>query len=386
VDIAFGQLPTKVSLRGRAHRLAYRPVLEGEALVGVVVCVQDASAEETIESMLRGQRELFRLATRAVRDPAGLREFLEEGRRLLADLRDGRAGPADQLGLLHTLKGNAALLGLERVGELCHALETRAETGPLRAEDLEPLVAAWSELDQRARSMLGRQRATLEVSRADRDALLAAIAEGAPPDALRSLVEAWDLEPVERRFERLADQARTLASRLGRGPLEVEIAARGVRLPAEGFAEFWSALAHIVRNAVDHGIEPAPERLRLGKPHRGRLRFEAEKLGGDRVLITLTDDGRGVDWAALRRKAQRRGQTPDLPRSELFFLGGLSSRDEVSLSSGRGVGTSAVARVVDALGGRCQVWSATGEGTTLEFVLPVHRPAAAPDAPSELGR
>jgi len=135
-------------------------------------------------------------------------------------------------------------------------------------------------------------------------------------------------------------------------------------------------LTHLIRNAVDHGIESPEERLAAGKPEDGTLRVGAEQRSG-RIVITVADDGRGIDRARVRAKAVERGiVAPDAMLSDeevdnLIFAPGFSTAEKVSNISGRGVGMDVVRRNVQALGGRIGVSSRFGSGASFTLSLPL---------------
>ena len=133
-------------------------------------------------------------------------------------------------------------------------------------------------------------------------------------------------------------------------------------------------LIHLVSNAIVHGIEPADVRRRSGKPEEGTIRLEAAPEAG-RVVIRASDDGRGLDEQAIRKKAEALGQElrPDdvIPLRSLIFLPGLSTAEQVSALAGRGVGLDVVANAIHALGGTIDVETAAGKGTTFILSLPV---------------
>jgi len=135
-------------------------------------------------------------------------------------------------------------------------------------------------------------------------------------------------------------------------------------------------LTHLIRNAVDHGIEGPQDRIAAGKPEEGVLRVAAEQRSG-RIVITVADDGRGIDRARVRAKAVERGiVAPDANLSEeeidnLIFAPGFSTAEKVSNISGRGVGMDVVRRNVQALGGRIGVSSRFGNGTSFTLSLPL---------------
>ncbi|MGC4070625.1 MAG: ATP-binding protein [Polyangiaceae bacterium] len=179
-------------------------------------------------------------------------------------------------------------------------------------------------------------------------------------------------EPASVRFQRAGEQAKQLARRIGRAPVDVYIDDGDVRLPAERWNSFWNAFVHVVRNCVDHGLESAEERLRCGKPEHGKLRFRSRQEAGN-FVITVEDDGRGIDWDKVKAKAQSLGLAvatqKDLETS--LFADGLSTKDTVTDVSGRGVGMGAIFAVTLSLGGRVGVQSRKGEGTAFVFTIPV---------------
>ena len=133
-------------------------------------------------------------------------------------------------------------------------------------------------------------------------------------------------------------------------------------------------LLHLVTNAIVHGMESSEDRARAGKPAEGTLRLDASPQSG-RVVIRVTDDGRGLDEQAIRKKAAALG--PDASAEEaatlrsLIFLPGLSTADRVSTLAGRGVGLDVVAGAIHALGGTIDVETVRGQGTTFTLSLPV---------------
>jgi two-component system, chemotaxis family, sensor kinase CheA len=135
-------------------------------------------------------------------------------------------------------------------------------------------------------------------------------------------------------------------------------------------------LTHMIRNSVDHGLEDAATRRARGKPETGTITLSAAHRSG-RVIIEVTDDGAGINREKVREIAEAKGLVPaGTPLSageidNLLFAPGLSSKEEVSALSGRGVGLDVVRREIQALGGRVTIQSAAGEGTTFTIALPL---------------
>jgi two-component system, chemotaxis family, sensor kinase CheA len=137
-------------------------------------------------------------------------------------------------------------------------------------------------------------------------------------------------------------------------------------------------LTHLVRNAMDHGIEPAEERLAAGKPARGTVFLNAYHQG-TQVVIEVRDDGRGIDLALLRKQAAQKNllsaedaaRLSDSEALQLIFEPGFSTATEVTELSGRGVGMDVVRTVLDRLKGTVQVLSQPGKGTTVQLRVPL---------------
>jgi two-component system chemotaxis sensor kinase CheA len=138
-------------------------------------------------------------------------------------------------------------------------------------------------------------------------------------------------------------------------------------------------LMHLVRNALDHGIETPQERREAGKPPGATLTLRAARTG-DRFVIDVIDDGRGIDPAVVRRKAEEKGLLTaaelevlsDEDAVDLIFSAGFSTADKVSNISGRGVGMDVVRTTIERIGGRVSLKSRVGAGTTVSLDLPMN--------------
>ncbi|MEB3195683.1 MAG: ATP-binding protein [Candidatus Sericytochromatia bacterium] len=168
-----------------------------------------------------------------------------------------------------------------------------------------------------------------------------------------------------------------LASQLGKRA-ELIVEAADTTLPAPLASDLHDIVMHLVRNAVDHGIEPEAERQRAGKPPVGHLRLSLSPQG-EAWVLRLQDDGRGLDLEAVRRRAVERrliSEEQAHAASErdlhaLLLQAGISTAAEVTLISGRGVGLDAVQHRVARLGGSLHIESEAGRGTTFEIRFPL---------------
>jgi len=194
---------------------------------------------------------------------------------------------------------------------------------------------------------------------------------------LHGKVMAVRMTPLAVVVERLPRAARDVARKLGR-QVEVEIVGAEIELDRAILEELSDPLLHVLRNAVDHGIEAPHLRLLAGKPATGRITVTARRER-DRVILEIADDGKGMDPARLREAAVTRGQLSaseaaaltDREALLLACLPGVSTASEVTDVSGRGVGLDAVKRTVEAVGGALEIDSAPGQGTRLVLRLPL---------------
>jgi two-component system chemotaxis sensor kinase CheA len=182
---------------------------------------------------------------------------------------------------------------------------------------------------------------------------------------------------VRRAFERLPRVASELARALDKR-VEVTLEGDEVEVDRAVLDHLDDALLHLVRNAVDHGIEMPAKRTLAGKDPIASIRLSAARVGG-RLHIRIADDGSGIDVEGVRRRAVEAGMMPEAVAedlsadriAELLFEPGLSTKDEVSEISGRGVGLDAVKRQIEALGGSISVESTPRQGTTFDIELPL---------------
>ena len=181
--------------------------------------------------------------------------------------------------------------------------------------------------------------------------------------------------PISFAFNRFPRMIRDLSSKTGK-KVELRLSGENTELDKTVMEQIGDPLVHLVRNAVDHGIEPPAERIAAGKPETGTIYLDAYHRGGN-IVVEIRDDGRGIDAAKVLAKARERGvidagiQPGEQEIFDLIFEPGFSTADVVSDISGRGVGMDVVRRNVNNLGGRIEVESAIGVGSTFRVYLPL---------------
>lgn len=194
---------------------------------------------------------------------------------------------------------------------------------------------------------------------------------------LQNAVMKTRMQPIGRLFKKYPRLARDLARSLGKD-VELVLSGEETEMDKNMIDDLNDPLVHLVRNAVDHGVETVEERRAAGKPEKSMVDLSARQEG-DHILITIADDGRGMRPEVIRNKAVEKGLiTSEVANTldenqclELIFLPGFSTKEEISAVSGRGVGMDVVKTNIQKLNGSIQITSEPGKGTTISISLPL---------------
>jgi two-component system chemotaxis sensor kinase CheA len=375
IELTLDQMPRRLTLNETTHyRFDYRPIGTVEPYDRYLVIVTDVTTDVVREYAELERSEAMAVFERVLVDRSGFETFFEEGANavdVLVHRRTTDLGVVKRL--IHTLKGNASLYGLTSIANLCHGLEDFiVEEGVLPpASAYVELTERWGRLASDIEKLLGTRAHAIEIDDRQYAALEAAVRAGEAAPELMRRVRGLKLEATGKRLRHFEEQAKRIAQRLEKGAVRVQIDDHGVRLDARRWAGFWGAFIHAVRNALDHGLEPAEARVAAGKPAEGTLALRTfeEK---DRIIVEIADDGRGIDWKMLAERAASAGlpaQTPEDLHSALF-ADGVSTVATVTDLSGRGIGMGALLEGTRALGGELAVHSVSGQGTCLRFSFP----------------
>jgi two-component system chemotaxis sensor kinase CheA len=194
---------------------------------------------------------------------------------------------------------------------------------------------------------------------------------------LQNAVMKTRMQPIGRLFQKYPRLARDLARQLGK---DVELVLEGeeTEIDKTMIEDLNDPLVHLVRNAVDHGVDSPEERTAAGKPAKSVIRLSAKQVG-DHIVIEIADDGRGIRPDVIRRKALEKGlidvetanNLDERQSLNLVFLPGFSTKDQISDISGRGVGMDVVKTNIIKLNGRIDVRSVVGQGSTFTITLPL---------------
>jgi HPt (histidine-containing phosphotransfer) domain-containing protein/PAS domain-containing protein len=411
--------------------LEYAPVFKDGALAKLMVVAKDVTELRSLEAEMRTkdkthQESLARIGEIAAMDADLFATFTTESRVLLgrceAALSTLERRPNDRPSVdeifraVHTLKGNARIFHVSAVQALAHEVETefqalRDAKGTPSAESLETakqriaaLSAEFDEIERIGKQVLfgdtTRRRGgptvrvhesrILEVRRRFKDVERAAGGRTAKAEigALGAAVQALTFVPLAELFERFRKVVFDLGRDLGKSVNDLEVAGEDIAVDAKLVDRLRDVLVHAAKNAIDHGIETPSARVAAGKPEKGTLKLEARweearvdatgKPGQRALVLELSDDGAGFDLERVKRRAfeQRVITEADLDRVddagavELAFLPGVSTSDDVTDVSGRGVGMDVVRSVVAELRGTAEVSTRRGTGTTLTLKIP----------------
>lgn len=336
----------------------------GELLVASGA-VESKAVQDLVDFQRRPLGEL--LVNLGMVEEGAVAASLEEQRRIVAALAAGptAAAPTGEAALPQQQSAAAANAEEAKAGR--EASFVRVDTGKLDAllNQVGELISAVSAVVQ------SPDAARLEVDRfAAASSQLMRVTSG-----LHDAAMAMRMVPMAGIVNKLNRVVRDLRIKLGK---RVEFVAEGEETEVdksvlEGIAD---PLVHIVRNALDHGIESSDARIAAGKPAQSTLRLHARHQGGE-VWISVSDDGRGIDPARMRAKAESLGWlTPEQAISDeallqFVFRPGFSTAEKVTGVSGRGVGMDVVKHNIEGLRGRVEIASEVGRGTTVSIRLPL---------------
>jgi histidine kinase len=409
----------------RFFEIDWHPIAHEDGAVGaILVALRDVTTLKRLNDIVSERGRELDIVGQVLE--AGLDAFHQFCRSARAHLREN----SDALGLgqpldgptrerlfrnVHTVKGNARLLGFNEMVDTIHRAEelfdAGRENGPSVSSSVAPPAAPAdhgqliAQIDAVSRAIddyadvcarkLGETAsghdAHLRQRLAEIEALIREAAAGAinPTQAWRSLASAVGRAhavPLRELVKETARMLPSLARELHKPAPTVEHASQELLLTPAWAEVMKDALVHVFRNALDHGLEPGDARLAAGKPAPGRITIHIEPGQSGGAIIRLADDGRGLALDSLRRQSARADSSDD-ELADLAFVSGVSTATRLSAISGRGVGLDAVRSFVRKLGGDVRI-RFTGErrggARPFELVFDLPRDAVlAPDRPDE---
>ena len=376
-DVSLAQLPARVVLDGKVLSLTASVIRDdADVIEGVLFSALDVSALEVAQRELDETQSAIAVLEDRDRFESVATAYLDTLERLVAGLEHPE-GQAEARRELHTFKGEFGMYGQREVVEAIHAAE---DATTLTAADLLSLREAFAlrlEANAHIWRIGDRDKRAIDVEPEALQDLLSDVGSCDSLEALRERVLAFADRAVGKPAFALAgplgETCQCLAVRLGKR-VNFRFEGADLRVP-EAHAPLYRTLPHLLRNAIDHGIEPAEGRG--SKSIVGTISLRVRKTD-EGFELRFSDDGRGIDVDALVRRAVASGALTqdeadglnDEQRLQLIFLPGLSTAKETTDLSGRGIGMDAVRTVAERLGGSVTLSTRRGEGTTLTVTLP----------------
>ncbi|HTJ44853.1 MAG TPA: ATP-binding protein [Kofleriaceae bacterium] len=380
-----------VSVEVGLHR-RYKQLVARQEAINEELRVRIAEELREHEDDLAQFSELLQIA------PAIFASFVGEANAAVAAIAAVAGEPTDEtlvraLREGHTVKGNARGLGLNFIAGRAHAVEdliagARERGEPPAAKELEASLEDLRRAIDRAVALRGGLesasgpehgadgRALVEIN-TQLTAAIAALGGDHPARAplakASAALERLARVPLSQLLHFVRVTARSVAAASGVDVPNVDVRGGDVTVPPAIHDALHTALPHLVRNAIVHGIEPGDQRIALGKPAAGTITVDA-RVDSGQLVVQIKDDGRGVDRDRLARAlGDAGGDASVLSLEDLVFHPGLSSRGAVDRDSGRGMGALAARDALAALGGTLEVETSPGTGTTFTARVPLRR-------------
>jgi signal transduction histidine kinase len=378
-EVSLSQIHSRISLDQRVVSLQGSIVRNDQSAVhAILFTIMDVTGLVKAEKDARINQMLLSI----MQDKTGFQTFLADSMRDLRAAMNAQAQTDTKRVrmILHTLKGNFATYGLDEVAQAIHQIEDLDDIGKAELEtvsvQLKIFVSSYQDLIGLDRGLDAPKG--IFVSYTALDQLRVSLQSARVLDEVTRVFEVWvqdaRMVPIRSLFGSMLTHTSRLAAQLGKD-LDIHVRGGEVLVDPEQLGPIISTMPHLLRNAVDHGIE-APEQ-RSNKSSRARLELSIERSSGQ-LLIAVADDGQGLDWERIREVAVEKGlitneafdQASDVDRARLIFMPGFSTAHSVSDISGRGVGMSALQDAVQQLGGQIQVKSQRHRGCRFEISIP----------------
>jgi HAMP domain-containing protein/HPt (histidine-containing phosphotransfer) domain-containing protein len=406
-DDMVANLPRELQGQGGAWlRARYRPVYDmaGEKIERVMVILQDVTQEKLLQADIDRNRDRQTMVVQILQNResfdlfyADSEKLLKQGAAAVAGMELIRRSVVDELfRTMHTIKGTAGVFGLREVATRAHAVEdTLRDLNKRRDESWTPAereaLAAGIEdvrrlLDEGRAGFLaligeeeGETSFTLSESRLE-DIMADAIAQvpASAAEAVRTALGRIRRIPTGRLLRKYKSLVEATAARLGKQAQFVLVDEGGTDIPPELFRQIDPTFLHIIRNALDHGIEDVDGRMEAGKEPLATITCASTRRDGG-IVFNISDDGRGIDLRRVREIGLQRGfirpeRVESMSREDilrLLFLPSFSSKETVTDLSGRGVGLDVVRTDVERLHGRVRLVTRRGRGTTFQLYYPL---------------
>ncbi|MDF2662092.1 MAG: hypothetical protein K0Q94_4883, partial [Paenibacillus sp.] len=407
-------LTDEIEVRGRHIHIDYKtiPNVNDETSESFMAIFTDITEKRELQSQMEAERNILKMVVKVIVGYGDYKDCVRDFKNFYEiELHELLNGP-DPLRTkllniyrdVHTFKGNFAQFGLSHVVDRLHRLEDELSGLLHDSEQLTVAGAAdaaagwdfrgWLQQDVRVlESVLGEsflvQQDVLMIDKSKiieiEKKMLAVLSPGECKLLLPDLRK-LRCKPFKELLKSYPDYVAGLAERMEKLIAPFDIRGDEVIADTERYYDFSRSLIHVFRNIVDHAIEPADERIAAGKDEHGHIDCGI-RLDGTKLVVTIRDDGKGIDPDVIRGKALERGVATEEELAhwseadviQLVFSDEFSTKEQVSDLSGRGIGLSSVRAEAEKLGGTAGVESTPGAGSTFTFVLPFEDIADLPE-------
>ena len=387
----------------RIIQLDFEPIVEDGKLQKLMVLGKDVTLQRIAEENLarsKNERELQMERTVALvgNEQVSLGMFFEDAERYMTEFRQAksienvRSNLSELYRSMHTLKGNAGSFGFKYLTRLAgvaeESLQVFRTTEGTETSDtehfnrfqksLEEVGLELREISTVRSTLFASDSDSMMISRSAYETLMKEVQLGHVSDRESTIFGIYELDaqPFEKFAKKFANIVTNFRTRTSKPLEDLSIQNPKGLIHRSVMPTCDTALVHLIRNAVDHGIEESETREASGKGP-GKVSLSLAYADHD-VCVTLTDDGRGIDPESVCKSAIKKGviteeEAKNMTSAEkqmLIFRSGFSTREEVTEISGRGVGMDAVKTSIDEAGGRFELESVVGVGTTIKLYLP----------------
>lgn len=389
-DVVFDLLEDEMVIQEKLARVVYRFIKPDRVLVGIT----DVSESKELNIQLQKEERNKEMIFTAVSHQSYFRDLLRDAEDIFF-LLDSIIATENQdvsrirtlQNSLHTFRGNLSFFHFENTHQLVDELETYIgdmlnleEAVEFHGSGLALKRVYFQEL-RNIVNTLGEDWLqgvdSVQVPRRQFQQLMNYIREYYPDDSrLLSSLQTFYKVPMKSLFSQYPHLSRDIASKLGKNIEALQIEGGDFLVLPDTYREFSSSCIHLIRNMIDHGIESVLEREELGKDPRGSIQLKIRRQNSS-IVLQFSDDGRGIDFSKVARKAYNRGLigSADSPNKaeliKVLFRSGFSTSANTMNISGKGVGLSAVKQEVKKLRGSIKVKTQENKGTTFTVELPI---------------
>lgn len=378
--------PQSFESNNRYIELDYRPIyVKGSKRnINKVICIAtDKTHEINLEKKLELDKQNVDFINKSLQNPLEFVDLIFDSQTLIHDFKFEENGDKGELfRKFHTLKARFGQFNLKILANLINEIESA-----IAKEDFENIDSSVEDFDLELKDFVKKNRLIVEaankflVEEGNAVQVPEIIKKAQSFEDINQYIEfvkkEYLLTDLKTKFERFIPLVDEIAERQGKA-INVEISGDKILVDTNKYSNFINSSIHLFRNMVDHGIESEDERIEKTKPQKGKIKVDF-KSNSEGLEIILQDDGRGIDPKRLKEKAIEKGLKSEEELShiknenivDMIFMPGLSTKEEVTEVSGRGVGMDAVRDEVHKLKGKINVSSKIDEGTKFVIKLPV---------------